>query len=85
MSSSQMSAILIVTITRVFLVKINYVIMSTSVINAALSIHNIDKIRMKPSLNTQSCIKGLLVVRDFYFWAVWAARPVHKKKVKGRL
>ena len=23
----------------------------------------------------QSCIKGLLVVRDFYFWAVWAARP----------
>ena len=23
-----------------------------------------------PSLNTQSCIRGLLVVRDFYFWAV---------------
>ena len=26
-----------------------------------------------------SCIKGLLVVRDFCFWAVWAARPVLKK------
>ena len=38
-----------------------------------------------PSLNTQSCIKGLLVVRDFCFWAVWAAGPVHKKKVGGRL
>ena len=24
----------------------------------------------KPSLNTQSCNKGLLVVRDFCFWAV---------------
>jgi hypothetical protein len=35
----------------------------------------------KPSLNTQSCIKGLLVVRDFYFWAIWAARPLHKKKL----
>ena len=23
-----------------------------------------------PSLNTQSCIRGLLVVRDFCFWAV---------------
>ena len=22
-----------------------------------------------PSLKTQSCIKGLLVVRDFFFWA----------------
>ena len=32
-----------------------------------------------PSLNTHSCIKGLFVVQDFYFWAVWAARPVHKK------
>ena len=32
-----------------------------------------------PSLNTQSCIKGLLVVLDFCFWAIWAARPVHKK------
>ena len=24
-----------------------------------------------PSLNTQFCIKGLLVVRDFCFWAIW--------------
>ena len=32
-----------------------------------------------PSLNTQFCIKGLLVVRDFCFWAVWAAGPVLKK------
>ena len=38
-----------------------------------------------PSLNTQSCIKGLLVVRDFCFWAVWAAGPIHKKNVGGRL
>ena len=30
-----------------------------------------------PSLNTQFCIKGLLVVLDFCFWAVWAAGPVH--------
>ena len=35
----------------------------------------------KPSLNTQSCIKGLLMVRDICFWAVWAAGPVLKKKV----
>ena len=34
-----------------------------------------------PRLNTQSCIKGLFLVQDFCFWAVWAARPVHKKKV----
>ena len=33
-----------------------------------------------PSLNTQSCIKGLLMVLDFCFWAVWAAGPVLKKK-----
>ena len=32
-------------------------------------------------LNTQFCIKGLLVVLDFCFWAVWAARPVLKKRV----
>ena len=32
--------------------------------------------------NTQSCNKGLLVVRSFCFWAVWAARL---KKVWGRL
>ena len=36
---------------------------------------------VSPSLNTQSCIKGLLVVRDFCFWAVWAARPVNKKSL----
>ena len=33
-----------------------------------------------PSLNTQSCIKGFFVVRDFCFWTVWAAGPVLKKK-----
>jgi hypothetical protein len=37
-----------------------------------------------PSLNIQSCIKGLLVVRDFFFGPfgpglVWAAGPVLKK------
>ena len=32
-----------------------------------------------PNLNTQSYIKGLLVVRDFCFWVVWAAGPAHKK------
>ena len=35
---------------------------------------------LEPSLNTQSCIKELLVVRDFCFLAIWAAGPVHKKK-----
>ena len=30
-----------------------------------------------PSLNTQFCIKGLLVVRIFCFWAICAAGPVH--------
>ena len=30
------------------------------------------------SLNTQSCIKGPLVFRDFCFWAILAARPVLK-------
>ena len=35
------------------------------------------------SLNTQSCIKGLLVVWDFCFWAVWAAGPVHTQKKLG--
>jgi hypothetical protein len=34
-----------------------------------------------PSLNTQSCIRGLLVVRDFCFWAVLAAGPIQKKRV----
>ena len=43
------------------------------------------KVRFNPSLNTQSCIKGLLGVRDFCFWAIWAAGPVLKKKVGGRL
>jgi hypothetical protein len=41
------------------------------------------KVRFNPSLNTQSCIKGLLGVRDFCFWAIWAAGPVLKKKVRG--
>ena len=40
-----------------------------------------NNIGMLPSLNTQSCIKGLWVVRDFCFWAYWAARPVLKKKI----
>ena len=31
------------------------------------------------------CIKGLLGVRDFCFWAVWAARQVLKRKAGGRL
>ena len=34
-----------------------------------------------PIINTQTCIKGLSVVRNFNFWDVWAARPVHKKKL----
>ena len=38
-----------------------------------------------PSLNTQSCIKGLLVVQDFCFWAIWEDGPVHKEKVGGQL
>ena len=38
-----------------------------------------------PSLNTQSCNRGLLVVRDFCFWAVLAAGPIQKKKGLGRL
>ena len=32
-----------------------------------------------PSLNTQSCVKVLLVVQDFCFWAVWAAEPVKSR------
>ena len=34
-----------------------------------------------PSLNTQYYIEGLFMVRDFCFWAVWAAESVHKKKL----
>ena len=41
------------------------------------------KMRLDPSLNTQSSIKGLLVVRNFCFWAIWAVGPVHEKKVQG--
>ena len=37
-------------------------------------------LNLPPSLNTQSCMKGLLVVRDFCCWAVWASGPVLKKK-----
>ena len=37
----------------------------------------------EPSLNTQSCIKRLLVVQDLCFWAIWAAGPVQKKKRCG--
>ena len=32
--------------------------------------HSFAFYKVRPSLNTQSCIKGLLVVRDFCFWAV---------------
>jgi hypothetical protein len=32
-------------------------------------------------INTHSCIKELLVVKDFCFWAIWAAGPVVKKWV----
>ena len=32
-----------------------------------------------PRLKTQSCIKCLLGVREFYFLAIWAAGPVLKK------
>ena len=38
-----------------------------------------------PSLNPKSCIKGLLVVQDFCFWAIWEVGLVDKKKVWGRL
>ena len=34
-----------------------------------------------PSLNTQSCFKGFLVIRNFCLWAFWAARPVLKKEI----
>ena len=37
------------------------------------------------SLNTQSCIKRLLVVQDFCLWAVWAAGPVLKKNFEQLL
>ena len=36
-------------------------------------------LQINPSLNTQSCIRGLLVVRDFYFWAVKADGRIQKK------
>ena len=38
---------------------------------------------LNPSINTQSCIKGLLVIRDFCLWDVWATGPVLKNKVGG--
>ena len=55
------------------------------IMNAPLVSCPFPVITFVPSLNTQSCIKGLLVVRDFCFWAVWAAGPVLKKKVGGQL
>ena len=39
---------------------------------------------LTPSMSTQFCIKGLLLVWDFCFWAVWAAGTIHKK-VGGQL
>ena len=44
-------------------------------------LHWASVVRGPPSLNTQSCIKGLLVVRDFRLWAVWAAGPALEKKL----
>ena len=41
----------------------------------------IKHVHQYPTLNTQSCIKGLLVVQDFCFRAIWAAGPVHEKKL----
>ena len=38
-------------------------------------------LRRNPGLSTQSCIKGLFVVLDFCFLAVWAAGLVHKKSL----
>ena len=35
----------------------------------------------KHALFHSACIKGILVVWDFCFWAVWAARPVLKKRL----
>ena len=35
--------------------------------------------------NAESCIKGLLVVRDFCFSAIWAAGPVNKKSYEQLL
>ena len=49
------------------------------IIKTPLAFPRRPKLGPLPSLNTQSCIKGLFV--DFCFWAVWAARPVHKKKL----
>ena len=43
--------------------------------------YNYSKLGNKPSLNTRSCIKVLLVVQDLYFGAIWAAGPVMKKKI----
>ena len=34
------------------------------------------------TLHSQSCIEGLLMIRDFCFWVDWAAGPVHKKKLE---
>ena len=48
-------------------------------------VERVGTISIKPSLNTQSCNRGLLVVRDFCFWAVLAAGPMQKKKGLGRL
>ena len=57
----------------------------SSPVDYSAIVMNGKKLPQNPSLNTQSCIKGLLGVRDFYFWAVLAARPVQKKKGLGRL
>ena len=41
----------------------------------------VDNFCKQASLNTQSSIKGFLVVRDFCFWAIWAAGPILKKVI----
>ena len=40
--------------------------------------YHYQKLVIYPTINTQSCIKRLLVVWDFCFWAIWAAGTVLK-------
>jgi hypothetical protein len=48
--------------------------------NFSMAIAYIDSYR-----NTHFCMKGHLVVRDFCFWAILAARPVLRKKINYEL
>ena len=49
--------------------------------------HLVKIMKKYPSLNTQSCIKGLLMVQDFSFWVVTSlgSRASIEKKILGRL